>query len=136
MTKLDKRTKAYKEYVKNLEKKSKGLGDTVEKITKATGIKKAVTWALGEDCGCDERKDSLNKLFPYNRSECLTEDEYTFVKSLEPFHRESYARHEVVRIVQISNRIFHRKDNPGTSCGSCVKGMLVNLKTILDEYSK
>ena len=36
---------------------SKGLGDTVEKITKATGIEKVVKFIAGEDCGCDKRKD-------------------------------------------------------------------------------
>ena len=48
--------------------KSKGLGDTIEKITKATGIKKVVdkvAKATDKDCGCNKRKDSLNKLFPY-----------------------------------------------------------------------
>jgi hypothetical protein len=44
--------------------KSRGLGDTIEKITTKTGIKKAVktiTNAMGiEDCGCDGRKESLN----------------------------------------------------------------------------
>ena len=46
---------------------SKGLGDDIEKITKATGIKKVVdTFAelTGIDCGCDARKAKLNKLFP------------------------------------------------------------------------
>ena len=50
-------------------KKSKGLGDTIEKITKATGIKKVVdkvAKVTGKDCGCGERKDTLNRLFPYN----------------------------------------------------------------------
>jgi len=49
--------------------KSKGLGDTVAKITKATGIKKVVDTVakkLKKDCGCDERQDTLNRLFPYN----------------------------------------------------------------------
>ena len=46
---------------------SKGLGDTVEKFTKATGIKKVVdtvSKAMGKDCGCKGRKDKLNKMFP------------------------------------------------------------------------
>ena len=50
-------------------KKSKGLGDTIEKITKATGIKKVVDTvakATGKDCGCDKRKETLNNWFPYN----------------------------------------------------------------------
>lgn len=43
--------------------KSKGLGDTIEKVTAATGIKKAVEFvskASGIDCGCPERKETLN----------------------------------------------------------------------------
>jgi hypothetical protein len=41
----------------------KGLGDTIEKITTATGIKKAVdtvSKATGKDCGCGKRKEKLN----------------------------------------------------------------------------
>lgn len=44
--------------------KSKGVGDTIEKFTKATGIKKLADKIPGE-CGCGKRKESLNKLFPY-----------------------------------------------------------------------
>ena len=50
--------------------KSKGLGDTIEKITKATGIKKIVEGAarvVNKDCGCNKRKDTLNKMFPYKK---------------------------------------------------------------------
>ena len=53
----------------NQSRKSKGLGDTVEKITKVTGIKKVVEGvakAIGKDCGCKKRKSKLNKMFPYN----------------------------------------------------------------------
>ena len=50
---------------------SRGLGDTVEKITRATGIKKAVdvvSKAMGKkDCGCKGRKDKRNKSFPYKK---------------------------------------------------------------------
>ena len=51
-------------------KKSKGLGDTIEKITKATGIKKfvhTITKATGKGCGCGKRKQTLNKMFPWNK---------------------------------------------------------------------
>lgn len=51
---------------------SRGLGDTVAKITKATGIKKVtdvVFGALNKDCGCKERQSKLNKLFPYKKEE-------------------------------------------------------------------
>lgn len=56
---------------KNVEK-SKGLGDTIEKITTATGIKKVVETvakATGKDCGCAKRRDTLNRVFPYNNNE-------------------------------------------------------------------
>lgn len=47
---------------------SKGLGDTIEKFTTATGIKKVVETvakATGTDCGCKQRRDALNRAFPY-----------------------------------------------------------------------
>ena len=50
--------------------KSRGLGDTIEKITKATGIKKVVdtvSKVTGKPCGCGKRKDTLNRVFPYNK---------------------------------------------------------------------
>ena len=52
---------------------SKGLGDTIAKITHATGldiVAEKVAHALGqEDCGCKRRQEKLNKLFPYNNKE-------------------------------------------------------------------
>lgn len=56
--------------VVDIPEKSKGLGDTIEKITKATGIKWAVdkiSEAVGKDCGCEQRKQTLNKLVPYKK---------------------------------------------------------------------
>ena len=47
--------------------KDKGLGDTIERFTKATGIKKMVDKVAGEkDCGCNKRKNKLNNMFPYS----------------------------------------------------------------------
>ena len=46
---------------------AKGFGDTVEKITKATGIKKVVDTVTKGDCGCNKRRDSLNRMFPYKK---------------------------------------------------------------------
>ena len=50
--------------------KSRGLGDTIAKVTKATGIKKAVDTVFGainKDCGCTERQAKLNRMFPYGK---------------------------------------------------------------------
>jgi hypothetical protein len=54
-----------------MEEKPVGLGDSVEKFTKATGIKSLVNYTnkvIGKkDCGCNKRKEFLNNLFPYNK---------------------------------------------------------------------
>lgn len=51
---------------------SRGLGDTVAKITHATGLDKLAelyTHVTGKDCGCQSRQEALNKLFPYGIQE-------------------------------------------------------------------
>lgn len=48
---------------------SKGIGDTIAKLTKALGIDRAVkaaTEAVGvSDCGCNKRQAKLNQMYPY-----------------------------------------------------------------------
>ena len=49
-------------------KESTGLGDTIAKITKVTGIKAVVdtiSKMLGKDCECEGRKEWLNSKVPY-----------------------------------------------------------------------
>lgn len=69
-------------------KTSKGLGDIVESITEATGIKKVVeVFANGKDCGCDKRKEKLNdiKVKGSLKVNCMSEEQYNlydeFVKN-------------------------------------------------------
>jgi len=58
----------------NYMEKSKGLGDSIEKFTKVTGIK-SFTQVLArngifgkkKNCGCKKRKEALNKKFPYKK---------------------------------------------------------------------
>jgi hypothetical protein len=48
--------------------KSKGLGDTVAKITKITGIKKIVEKINKGPCvSCGNRQEGWNLKFPHNR---------------------------------------------------------------------
>ena len=54
----------------NEDSKVQGLGDTIAKITEATGIKTvvdAVSEATGRDCGCRQRQNKLNEMFPYKQ---------------------------------------------------------------------
>jgi hypothetical protein len=54
-----------------VEEESKGLGDTIAKVTHAVGLDKvaeSVAKAVGkEDCGCNKRREMLNDLFPYHK---------------------------------------------------------------------
>tara|TARA_R110000764_G_scaffold134982_1_gene223100 strand:+ start:1068 stop:1214 length:147 start_codon:yes stop_codon:yes gene_type:complete len=47
--------------------KSQGLGDSIEKFTQATGIKKVVEKVTDGDCGCNKRRKALNRAFPYSK---------------------------------------------------------------------
>ena len=52
------------------ESESQGIGDTIAKITRATGVKAAVdavSEATGRDCGCQKRQNALNEMFPYKQ---------------------------------------------------------------------
>jgi hypothetical protein len=43
---------------------SRGLGDDIKKITRATGLDqlaKQIARILDEDCGCDERQEWMNE---------------------------------------------------------------------------
>ncbi len=50
---------------------SQGLGDTIAKITHATGldvVADKVAKAMGkEDCGCNKRREKLNELIPFSK---------------------------------------------------------------------
>ena len=133
----DKRSKAYKEWKKNHANKSEGVGDTVAKITKATGIEKAVNTVFdvfGLDCGCDSRKKVLNHIFPYQKPLCLTEDEYNYLSErIGKINQVTVP--EQKELLVIYNRVF--KDNRElTSCSSCfLNGVWKKLERVFKEYS-
>lgn len=116
-----------------MNKKSIGLGDTVEKITEATGIKTLVELLFGENCGCEERKDKLNKLFPY-ATEFLTEEEYLYLKEFG-FNQYSLTTDTQRELLKIYNRVFNQKRQP-TSCGSCWIGIVNDLHKLYDEHNQ
>ena len=115
--------------------KSKGLGDTVEKITKATKIKQATDWIfdkLGKDCGCDARKKKLNSMFPY-KVECLNEEEYIYLKGFFNINKNIVNNIEQKELLTIHNRVFNTNKKP-SSCGSCVKDLVNTMKRLYNEY--
>mgnify|MGYP003129016748 CR=1 FL=1 len=57
------------EEIMGIESASRGLGDTIEKTLSKFGItSKLIEKIMGtKGCGCNERKDWLNKIFPYKK---------------------------------------------------------------------
>ena len=118
----------------SLDKQPKGLGDQIERFTEATGIKKLVKWAFGDDCGCDERKEYLNKLFPRKQNpECLVEKEYKYLKKVNLFKQTTLSAAHQRGILKIYNRIF-KKRREFSSCSSCVMNLVNEMKLVLKAY--
>jgi len=114
--------------------KSKGLGDTIAKITEATGIDKLVKFIAGEDCGCDERKEKLNKLFPYAKPLCLTEDEFNTLDAYFKQNTNTLTSDEQTSLIAINNRVLNQKLTFST-CSSCLRDLVSKLRVIYNEYS-
>ena len=114
---------------------SRGLGDTVAKFTEATGIDKVVHFIAGEDCGCKERQEKLNKIFPYKTPECLTEEEHNTLNELIPNMRVKVRPSDQLAFLKIYNRVFKTNEQP-TSCASCLNDMLRKIKMVYNEYQQ
>lgn len=110
-----------------------GLGDVVETITKATGIKAIVdkvSDVLGFDCGCDERKDKLNKIKLFSKKRvinCPSKEELVDLKELLDGIGSTLSRNQQVPVVNYYNSIFS-SNKKVTSCGSCAKSMIDELR--------
>lgn len=135
---LDKRTKEFKDYAKwkaNFDKKNSiGLGDAVEKVTKAAGIKKVVEFVKGEDCGCDKRKEKLNRLHRFTIHECPTEQEYNFMH--EWFNRPQSERTKMTAEEQKTmNRILSRTMRRKlTFKNCCISGRINDMENLYKAY--
>ena len=120
-------------------KESIGLGDTIEKLTTATGIKAAVdmfTKVTGVDCNCDARQDKLNKLFPYTRKiNCLTESDYDFLTVFLAPNQTTLNPQEQKIISDIYFKVFEVRLQI-SSCSSCWKGKIEELRKVYNEYEK
>lgn len=83
----------------NPKHKSKGVGDTIAKITNATGLDKvadAVAKMAGkEDCGCNRRRKTLNEIFPYTKQTEIKETPYINSKPLDKIEGEYEVLQEI-----------------------------------------
>lgn len=116
----------------------KGLGDTIEKITEVTGIKKVVetfSEATGIDCRCDARKEKLNALYPnFKIANCLDQHDYDFLK-------EFYSTNQLLTLTTkyILNSIYLKVFSVNLEiegCDSCWRDYTSNLKIIFDAYTE
>ncbi|QDP51097.1 MAG: hypothetical protein Unbinned3907contig1000_40 [Prokaryotic dsDNA virus sp.] len=126
-----------KETKKKTTKKAKveGLGDVVEKITEATGIKKAVKTVFGDDCGCEERKEKLNNLFK-SKVECLDKYEYEILDEFFSGKPTSVAPLEWITLAKIARRIFNKRIDDDMGCGGCVREYVDKLKKVYEAYEE
>ena len=104
----DKRTKLYKEWKAKYENQIAGLGDVVDKITTATGIKKLVK-AVTDDYGCEERRERWNKQFSFKMKNPLTEEEYHLIKDAIDNRKTRFTPQDQEQFKQIFERVFEQK---------------------------
>lgn len=117
-------------------RKSKGLGDSIEKLTEATGIKTAVklfSEITGVDCGCDERKEKLNQLFPYKEINCLNEADYLYLKHFFAENPQMITPLYQRELKAVYYNVFnqHLSDS---SCSSCWRDTISKLRKVYEQY--
>ena len=111
-----------------------GLGDTIEIVLEKTGIAKVAKWLLGEDCGCEERKEKLNKLFPYAKPKCLTEDEFNYLDAYFELKTNQLTSEQQRELIKINNRVLNQKLT-FSSCSSCLRDLVSKLRILYNEYT-
>tara|TARA_R110000803_G_scaffold13153_3_gene37155 strand:+ start:5320 stop:5619 length:300 start_codon:yes stop_codon:yes gene_type:complete len=94
------------------------------------------TEATGIDCGCDERKKSLNKIFPYKHTECLEEKEHQLLKEFySQFNGVKVDQKYTRPLAEIHSRVFNHKFDIPCSCSPKTwKAWINDLRKVYDEY--
>ena len=103
------------------------------RLIKDDKFRKLVKFIAGDDCGCKERKEKLNALFPYHKPECLTEDEYNYLSESKVLDKNTIKPSEQDAILKIYNRVFHVSREP-TSCASCLREIVLKMQQVFNEY--
>jgi hypothetical protein len=117
---------------------AQGLGDTIEAITTVTGIKKGVELlakALDWDCGCDERKEKLNKLWSYRKPKCLVQEDYEYLKEFFSKPQNSITPKVQWDLMDIYYRIFDIKLEQ-SSCASCWRDYIGQIRQVYNVFEE
>ena len=90
---------------------------------------------LGDDCGCEERKRKLNKVFPYSKVRQFTEDELKIYESVLPRIKGTISGEDQAIMVRLYNKVFNA-NKKASSCTSCVRETLAKLKKVYQNSCK
>ena len=114
-----------------------GKGDIIEQFTEDTGIKAAVKFIAGEDCGCDKRRELLNSKSKLKVQRCPTE---TQIQTLHDFFSnweglESPAAPIMKELQKIRSHVYSvRFSMPCTCSPQTIIGHMKQLRLIYNEY--
>ena len=133
---MDKRTKEYKQWIKD---NPQGLGDKVDHLLNETALKpvtkaiKKVLFKDGKDCGCNKRRKKLNELNPvrYKLVRCLTEQEYIEYKAFKENRTLIVKNDQVEFIARLYSDIF--KKQYFKPCSGCSPKPLLRMIEMLDK---
>ena len=115
-------------------RKPKGLGDTIEQITTATGIKAVVdkiSEVTGIECGCEERKELLNKIWTYRKPNCLSNESVEWLSTflLNKPNQLTIKQQEKLKVIY---KETFNIDFQSTSCGSCWRDMIREIEKVYE----
>ena len=113
-------------------RKAKGLGDTIEQITTATGIKAVVdkiSEVTGVNCGCEERKEALNKLWTYKQVSCINETDLIWLNEFLPTKPNQLTIKMQEQLKAIYERVFNTPYR-GSTCRSCWRDMINEIEKV------
>ena len=116
-------------------KKSKGLGDDIKKFTDKTGLSKLVKTIFGDDCGCEERQQKLNNMFPnFKNIRPFTKDEKEIYESVIPeVEKTTMVNRKNQSILNGIYKAVFNTPAKWSSCGPCNKRTLENLKKVYEK---